>query len=271
MRGRKYKFDRANVWIYTIKMTKKPFLSIIIPAYNEEINLKRGALDSVNDYLSEQEYSWEVIVLDDGSTDKTVSFVENFTKKHKGFLIFKEPHRGKGGTIVAGMKKANGLYVLFTDMDQSTPIDQLNKFMPKLQEKFDVVIGSRSGRPGQSIIRKIMAYGLVFSRTLILRLPFKDTQCGFKLFSKKAVEKIFSRMEVFGKQNLANAGGSVTAGFDLETLFIARKLKLKIAEVPVDWYEYGERKEVKPIKDSWEGIRDLLKIRINALQGKYKL
>lgn len=247
------------------------YLTVIIPAYNEEINLKRGVLDSVNEYLVDQKFSWEVIVLDDGSTDKTVSFAENFAKRHKGFVVSKEPHRGKGGTIIAGMKKASGEYILFTDMDQSTPIDQLDKFLPLMDKKIDVVIGSRSGRPGQSIIRKMMAYGFAFLRTIILRLPFKDTQCGYKLFSKKAAKEIFSRMEVFGKQNLANSGGSVTAGFDLETLYIARKLKLKIAEVPVDWYEYGERKEVNPIKDSWEGLRDLLKVRLNAFQGKYKI
>lgn len=247
----------------------KPYLSIVIPAYNEAINLKRGVLDSVNDYLIEQNFTWEVLILDDGSKDKTIEIATNFAKKHKGFNVFSEPHRGKGGTVIAGMKKASGEYVLFTDMDQSTPIDQLDKFKPKIKEKFDVVIGSRSGRPGQSIIRKIMAYGFATLRTLILRLPFKDTQCGFKLFSKSASKTIFNKMEVFGGNNL-NLGGGVTAGFDLETLYIARKSGLKIAEVPVEWYEYGERKEVNPIKDSWEGLRDLLKVRINAFQGKYK-
>lgn len=250
-------------------MIKKPYLSVVIPAYNEEINLKRGILDSVNDYLIEKKFKWEVLILDDGSKDKTVEFVEKFAKNHTGFTVFREPHRGKGGTVIAGMQKAQGQYILFTDMDQSTPMDQFNKFIPKLENGFDVVIGSRSGRPGQSIVRKIMAYGFVVLRTIILRLPFKDTQCGFKVFSNKAAKAIFPKMAVFGEKNLANSGGSVTAGFDLETLFIARKLKMKIAEVPVEWYEYGERKEVNPIKDSWEGFRDLIKVRINSLLGKY--
>ncbi len=174
----------------------KPFLSVVIPAYNEAINLKRGVLDSVNDYLIEQNFKWEVLILDDGSKDKTIEIATTFAKKHKGFNVFSEPHRGKGGTVIAGMKKASGDYVLFTDMDQSTPIDQFDKFKPKIKEKFDVVIGSRSGRPGQSIIRKIMAYGFATLRTLILRLPFKDTQCGFKLFSKSAAKTIFNKMEV---------------------------------------------------------------------------
>lgn len=248
---------------------KELFLSVVIPAYNEEINLKRGVLESVNDYLSEKDFKWEVLILDDGSKDKTIELANKFASKHKGFTVYKEPHRGKGGTVVAGMKLAKGKHVLFTDMDQSTPMDQFDKFIPKFKSGYNVVIGSRSGRPGQSIVRKMMAYGFVVLRTLILRLPFKDTQCGFKAFDKKSAEQIFSKMEIFGRNNSAT-GGSVTAGFDLETLYIARKQNLKVAEVPVEWYEYGERKEVNPIKDSWEGFRDLIKVRLNAIQGKYK-
>ena len=245
-------------------------ISVIIPAYNEEINLKRGVLNSVNDYLKKQKFSWEVIILDDGSHDSTISLVENFISAHPNFILRKEPHRGKGGTIIAGESVANGEYILFTDMDQSTPMDQFDKFLPKLEKGFDVVMGSRNGRPGQPLVRKIMAYGLVTLRTIILRLPFRDTQCGFKVFKKEAAEKIFQRIQIYGGKTNSKTG-SVSAGFDLEVLFIARKLGLKIAEVPVEWYEYGERKEVSPIKDSWEGFRDLIQIRLNSLQGKYKV
>lgn len=249
---------------------KKPFLSVVIPAYNEEKNLKRGVLSSVYDYLLRQEYSWEVLVVDDGSTDNTAETVKDFTKKHDGFRLLEEPHRGKGGTVIAGMLAAKGEIILFSDMDQSTPIDQIEKFLPKFKEGHDVVIGSRKGRPGQPMIRKFMAYGWAFLRTLVLRLPFKDTQCGFKAFKKKAAKKVFGEMRVFSKKKRAK-GASVTAGFDLEMLYIARKLGLKIAEVKVDWYEYGERKGVSPIKDSWEGFRDLMRVRINAFTGKYKV
>ena len=113
-----------------------------------------------------------------------------------------------------------------------------------------------------------MAYGWIIVRTLFLRLPFKDTQCGFKAFTKKSARQIFSKMRVVN-ENMRVKGASVTAGFDLETLYIARKLGFKIAEVPVEWYEYGERKEVSPIKDSWEGFRDLIRVRFNASTGKY--
>jgi glycosyltransferase involved in cell wall biosynthesis len=246
------------------------YLSVIIPAFNEEINLKRGVLDSVYSYLASKDFTWEVIILDDGSSDKTASFVEDFAKKHEGFALRREPHRGKGGTIVAGVEAAKGQYILFTDMDQSTPMDQFDKFLPKLKEGYSVAIGSRNGRPGQPFIRKIMAYGFVVLRTIILRLPFKDTQCGFKVFSKDAAKEIFKRVEIYRK-GTSSKTGSVTAGFDLEVLYIARKLGLKIVEVPVEWYEYGQRKEVDPIKDSIEGFRGLLMVRLNSLRGKYKI
>jgi hypothetical protein len=101
-----------------------------------------------------------------------------------------------------------------------------------------------------------------------LQLPYKDTQCGFKAFKKKASKEIFKRLQIFNQQQ-AQSGASVSAGFDLEILYVARKLKLKVAEVPVVWH-HKEGTKVNPIKDSWEGLRDLMKVRINAIQGKYK-
>jgi dolichyl-phosphate beta-glucosyltransferase len=247
---------------------KNPYLSVVIPAYNEEINLRRGVLSSISEYLKEQEYSWEVLIIDDGSTDLTASMVFKFTKNNHGFHLHKEPHRGKGGTVIAGMLKAKGEIILFTDMDQATPIDQLKKFIPKFGGGYDVVIGSRSGREGAPIIRKTMAFGFMFLRNLILRLPYKDTQCGFKAFTKPAAKRIFKKMKIFSEKSKAS-GASVTAGFDLEVLYIARKLGLRVAEVQVEWHEYGERREVSPIKDSWEGFRDLVRVRVNASMGKY--
>lgn len=251
-------------------MIKIPYLSLIIPAYNEESNIKRGVLDLVYDYLSKQNYTWEVLIIDDGSKDKTTDLIKSFIKKHKGFELFCEPHRGKGGTVIAGMLKASGQIIVFDDMDQATPINQLEKVIPMIENGFDIAIGSRSGRKGANIIRKIMAQGFMFLRTLILRLPFKDTQCGFKAFKKTVARPIFERMKVFNDTQIAS-GSSVNAGFDLELLYIARKLKYKIVEVPVEWEEKGDRgtSGVNPIKDSWEGFRDLMKVRINAFQGKY--
>ena len=174
------------------------FLSIIIPAYNEEKNLKNKVLDEVWDYLKKQKYPWEVLIVNDGSTDKTVELVEEFIRKGRGgFKLLKEKHRGKGGTVIAGMLQAKGDYALFTDMDQATPISEVEKFLPKFKEGCDVVIASRSGREGAPFVRKLMAYGFMFLRTLILRLPYKDTQCGFKAFKIDSARKIFKRLKIF--------------------------------------------------------------------------
>jgi len=247
----------------------KPYLSVVIPAYNEEYNLRTGVLDSVYDYLLGQDYSWEILFVDDGSTDNTASLAESFANKHKNFTVLKEPHRGKAGTVTAGILKAKGEIILFTDTDQATPIDQIEKVLPKFKAGYDVVIGSRHGREGAPLIRKIMAYGFSLLRLLVLRLPYKDTQCGFKAFSSSAAEEIFKRLEIFSSKN-RSVGASVTAGFDLEILYIARKLGYKVAEVPVDWH-HKEGTKVDPIKDSIEGLRGLLMVRFNSLQGKYKV
>lgn len=243
-------------------------ISIVIPAYNEEGNIKDGALKTVNDYLVKRKYSWEVLIVDDASKDNTVKLAEAFAKKHTGFRVLKEPHRGKGGTVIAGVLAAKGEIVLFTDMDQATPINQIEKFIPRFKEGHDIVIGSRTGRKGAPILRKIMAGGFVFLRTIILGLPYKDTQCGFKALKKDAAKKVFKRMKVFSEKTKAK-GAAVTAGFDLELLYIARKLKLKVAEVPVVWHHKGTER-VNAIKDSWYGFRDMMQVRINAMQGKYK-
>ena len=242
-------------------------LSVVIPAYNEEYNLRTGVLDSVYDYLSDQSFSWEIIFVNDGSSDKTSEIARGFAKKHQNFKVLDEPHRGKAATVIAGILEAKGEIILFTDTDQATPIDQIEKFFPKFKEGNDIVIGSRSGREGAPLIRKAMASGFSFLRNVILRLPYKDTQCGFKAFKGGSAKKIFEKLKIF-KDNETASGASVSSGFDLEVLYIARKLGLKVAEVPVDWH-HKEGTKVNPIKDSWEGLRDLLKLRLNTLQGKY--
>jgi len=248
---------------------KPIYLSVVIPAFNEEKSIKRGVLDKVNNYLSTQKYSWEVLIVYDGSRDKTVELAEKFVKKHDNFRLLKEPHRGKGGTVISGMLAAKGEVVLFSDMDQATPIDQVEKFILKFKEGYDGVIGSRSGREGAPLIRKAMAHGFSFLRIIVLRLPYKDTQCGFKAFTKEATNKIFKRLKIFSEKT-EGEGASVSAGFDLEILYVARKLGLKVVDVPVVWH-HQEGTKVNPIKDSWEGFRDLIKVRLNAIRGLYKI
>src|SRR3990170_1924103 len=247
---------------------KNIHLSVVIPAYNEEENLKFGVSQELFKYLEKQSFSWEVIFVDDGSKDSTVRVLEDITRSRTNVRVLKEPHRGKGGTVIAGMFKAVGEIILFCDMDQATPISELDKILPKFRENYDVVIGSRKGREGAPFLRKIMAWGFSVLRTLVLRLPFKDTQCGFKAFKKDAARNIFEKMKIFRGSMLGEKTG-VTAGFDLELLYIARKLGLRIAEVEVVWH-HKESERVTPLRDSWEGLRDLVRIRLNALAGKYK-
>ncbi len=255
---------------------KRPYLSVVIPAFNETKSLKKGVLDEVFDYLSQQKFVWEVLLVDDGSTDSTLKLLRKFAAKHQEFRVLAEPHRGKGGTVIAGVLKARGGVVLFADMDQATPISEVEKFLPKFNEGYDIVIASRAGRAGAPLVRKLMAYGFAVLRTLVLRLPYRDTQCGFKAFRKEAAQKIFKRMKIFTpiksgfNEKHVSKGAGVTAGFDLEILYIARKLKLKVAEVKVDWH-HKESERINPLRDSWEGLRDLIRVRVNALLGRYRL
>lgn len=245
---------------------KHPYLTIVIPAYNEEDNIRKGAPNKVVSYLKKQEYTWEVIFVDDGSADKTASLLSTLAKSDNISLI-KNPHQGKAATVTTGVLAARGEIVLFTDMDQATPIKEIEKFLPWFEKGYDVIIGSRSGRKGAPMVRKLMAWGFVALRTLVLRLPFKDTQTGFKAFTQKAASDIFQRLKIFGKQGVIK-GAAVKAGFDLELLFIARRLGYKIKEVPIEWHYQGTMR-VHPLKDSIDGLKDLLRVRWQAFKGAY--
>lgn len=246
----------------------KPYLSVIVPAYNEEQNIKKGAPQRVLDYLKKQEYSWELIFVDDGSLDRTANLLSEFEKKDTRVHVIRNPHQGKAATVTTGMLAGNGEIILFTDMDQATPINEVEKFIPWYKAGYDIVIGSRSGRRGAPIIRKLMAWGFMALRTLILRLPLKDTQTGFKAFNHSAAQDIFKKLRIF-KKAVKIKGAAVKAGFDLEVLYIARKRGYKIKEVSVEWNYQGTMR-VHPIRDSLDGLKDLLRIRWHAIKGEYK-
>lgn len=242
-------------------------LSVIIPAYNEANNLKTGVLDKVFEYLKEQQYSWEVLIIDDGSVDNTRELVVNEIKNKPGFKLIRNLHGGKAMTVISGMLEAAGDVALFTDMDQATPINQIEKLLPKFDQGFDIVIGKRAGRKGAPIARKIVAVGFALTRNLILGLPFSDTQCGFKAFSQRASKEVFPKMLLIWEKMKAE-GAAVNAGFDVETLFLAKKLGFKIAEVPVEWHHVGTER-VQLIKDAIEAVKDMIRIKIGNFNGKY--
>ena len=207
-------------------------LSVIIPCYNEESNLKRGVLNQVDKYLSSQEFLSEVIISDDGSTDKSKELVRKFIKKNKGFRLLENDHGGKAFAVEKGIKKARGELVLFTDMDQSTPISEMKKFLPYLEKNFDIVIGSRGIlRKKAPFYRQIAAFVFRFIRKLIVLKEINDTQCGFKMFKTRVARDLFKRLLVF-KEKRKVKGWRVSA-FDVELLFLAEKMGYKIKEVPV--------------------------------------
>jgi len=246
------------------------FLSVVIPSFDEMANLQKGVLDKVKSFLEKQKYAYEVIVVDDGSKDGSDSFVEKFTKTNKAFSLLKNSHTGKAGAVTAGVLHAKGKYILFTDMDQATPIEEIDKLLPFAHKGYDVVIGSRTGRKGAPWTRKLMAEGMRRMRTLLVGIKgIVDTQCGFKLFSKKAGKELFQKMYDLHHGYGATHGSAVSAGFDVELLFLAQKMGYKIKEVPVTWL-YVETRRVSPLKDSIDAIMYLLKIRLNQFEGIYK-
>lgn len=249
---------------------KNMYLSIIIPAYNEETNIRLGALDKVSRFLEHQSYSWEVIIVDDGSKDKTGELLDAFVKGNRGFSVIYNPHQGKASTVITGVEKSCGSIVLFTDLDQATPIAELAHVLPWFEKGYDVVIGSRSGtRQGAPFTRRVMARGFMIVRGMILGLRgIVDTQCGFKAFRSIVARDIFQRLKLYGARHTVS-GSMVTAGFDIEVLFLAKQMGYKIKEVPVEWH-YVETRRVNPVVDSIQGLTDILKIRMNAWRGLYE-
>lgn len=233
-------------------------------------NLQKGVLEKVKSFLDKKKFSYEVIVVDDGSTDGSIEFVQNFFKDAPGFRLLKNSHTGKAGAVTKGVLEAKGEYVLFTDMDQATPIEELSKLLPYFDDGFDIVIGSRRAkRKGSPWTRIIMARGMMVLRTILVGLPnISDTQCGFKMFRYEVAQKLFTRINILHTGFRKISGSNVTAGFDVELLYLADKMGFAIKEVPVEWL-YVETRRVNPVKDSIAGLKDLFHIKLSDVKGKY--
>lgn len=239
---------------------EKPFLSVIIPAYNEEKRISR-TLFEIDKYLSVQKYPYEILVVNSGSSDQTALVVFKLSKFIKNLHLFDNPvNRGKGGAITHGMLAARGRYRLFTDADSSTSFDHFEKMLPYLERSCDIVIGSRALRESviavpQSLLRRLLGkMGNLFIQSVAIS-GIWDTQCGFKVFEEKAAKDIFKRLTVTG------------FGFDVEALAVARRLGYKIKEVPVRWAN-DPFSHVNPAA-YFQVLRDIVKVRVNLQLRKY--
>jgi len=247
--------------------------SIVIPVYNESGKIA-VSLTQVIGFMNSFNDSYEIVVVDDGSTDATATEIEEYQKDHQKIRLIKNPHKGKGPTVWKGVMEARGRYIYLADADLSSPMEELKKLsMWLLEHDYDVVIASREGhganRVDEPFYRHLMGRFFNFWVQLVALPGIKDSQCGFKLFKSEVAKDVFSRLTIYGdaapKREKAYLGA-----FDVEVLFVALKLGYKVKEVPVKWV-YVDTTRLNPISDSVNMVLDVLKVRLNNLKGIYKL
>ena len=240
----------------------EPTYSIVIPAYNENRRIA-ASLDQVLAFLEAENWDAEVIVVNDGSRDNTAEIVRGYAQRHPAVRLVENPgNRGKGYSVRNGMLHAGGAFVLFSDADLSAPIAEAEKLIAALRAGADVAFGSRWARRELQVIaqpfyRRVL--GRIFNLMLrvLLGLPYKDTQCGFKAFTRAAAQAVFLRQT------------RERWGFDPEILYIARRQGLKVVEVPVEWSHAGYS-QLHPFRDGLRMFRDILCVRWNAWMGRYR-
>jgi len=239
-----------------------PHISIVVPAWNEAARIP-SALRQIVGYVEPRGNRFEVLVVDDGSTDDTVSVVEQICRETNAVRLLRNPGNcGKGFAVRNGMLEARGEYLLFTDADLSSPITEADRLLEPLKTGYDVVFGSRALRPEwvfprQPWLRETAGKTFNLFVRALTALPFRDTQCGFKAFRREAARAIFSRQTIPG------------FGFDVEILYLARKLGYRVLETPVHWAN-DTRTKVHPFRDGSRMFADLLRIRWNDWNGKYR-
>jgi dolichyl-phosphate beta-glucosyltransferase len=249
-------------------------VSVIIPCYNEQKNLERGVLAEVYGHMRQQPYRWEVIVADDGSTDNSVALVREYIADKEGFTFVALPHGGKPAALRGGLDRAVGEVVLFTDMDQSTPIYELDKLLPWHKQGFDVVIGSRgTSREGFSVLRRVGSVVFRTMRSAFLLRHIRDTQCGFKLFRRSPLLQLFPKLQVF--REAAPSGWKVTA-YDVELLYLFERAGYSIKEVEVEWKNRDESDTkghkgelVRYMRESVSMAKQVLRVNVNRVRGLY--
>jgi glycosyltransferase involved in cell wall biosynthesis len=236
-----------------------PLLSIVIPAHNEENRLP-STLDAIGQFLAGQPYSAEVIVVENGSQDNTFSFCRLYAAKVTWLKVFHEEQRGKGLAVKRGMFEAQGDYRFICDADLSMPIEEINRFLPPQLNGFDIAIASRESKGAKRYHEPLYRHliGRIFNGMVrVLALPgLQDTQCGFKCLRADVAKEVFE-LQTFGGMS-----------FDVEILYIAKKLGYKIVEVGIPWY-FNSESRVRLLDDSLRMAMDIFQIRKNDYQGKY--
>ncbi len=238
-----------------------PFLSIIIPAHNEESRLPR-TLGQIFDFLEKQSYPSEVLIVENGSSDRTLEIAKEFAAQHSNLIVIHEETRGKGNAVRRGVLDAHGEYRFICDADLSMPIEEIAKFIPPQLSGFDIAIASREAhgavRHDEPLYRHLGGRVVNFMIRLLILPGLNDTQCGFKCFHSSTVESIFKQQTLIGWS------------FDIELLFLARKKKLRIKEIPINWY-FDPESKVRAVRDALRMFGDIFKIHANNLRGRYDL
>lgn len=239
------------------------YYSIVIPAYNEGSRLA-GTLDQVTAFISQQRWRAEIVVVNDGSTDNTAELVRRYARQNPVIRLVENPgNRGKGFSVRNGMLNAQGDVLLFTDADLSAPITEAPKLLAALESGADIAIGSRWVDPSlqthrQTVLRQVLGRVYNLLMRVILGLDFKDTQCGFKAFTRNAARQIFPAQHI------------ERWGFDPELLFLARRSGLKVKEVGVQWgHDSGTR--IHPFRDGFQMFMEMLSIRWTDMRGDYQV
>lgn len=241
-------------------MTDQPYLSFVIPVYNEEERVHK-AIEALDGYLEKLNREVEIIFVDDGSVDRTKEKIKELSPAFNYRILDYQPNRGKGYAVKHGMLNSKGKYRLFMDVDMSTPIEELEKFLPKVEEGAEVVIGTRKTVGAnlikrQNFLRQKLGEGFTLLSNTLIVPGVSDFTCGFKLFSQEASQDIFQRQQI------------ERWGFDSEIMFLAHKHGYEITEVPVSWTN-DEATRVNLFKDIFQSLSDLISIRLNDLQGYY--
>ena len=248
-------------------------LSVVVPAYNEANTIRGGVLSQIVEYLRTSGVSFEVLVVDDGSEDRTAELTREVMAEQMPIRLVQTDHGGKAHALVHGMRAAQGRIVLFSDMDQAIPVAEASKLLPWFDQGFDIVIGSRGlERRHASLVRRAISYGQLAARSAVLGFSdIIDTQCGFKAFRRDIVGPLFDRLVVYRGAEAARATGpNLSPGFDVELLFAAKRQGLTIKEVPIDCdHRRGGGRPTQVFRDCVRGLTELLAIRSAARQGRY--